>query len=107
MLNTENNNNIDGISKGIAKNTIFLALLRPPTVIGVPIDYMVICFLIIMSVFICTEWLSIWCVYAILHGLGVMAYQYEPQFCRISWVCMQCKPDINKKIWHGKAYDAC
>ena len=84
---------------------LFTGLTRPPLLAGVPLDYMSICAMVVICIFILGNSFFYLITYFPLHILGWIACKYDPNIFSIVFKKIECTVTPNKKIWETQAYD--
>lgn len=84
---------------------IFTGLTRPPMVMGVTLEYMSVCAMGALCLFILAGSPLYLVAYLPLHVVGWLACKVDPNIFRILMKRVDCAYSPNKKIWGCNSYE--
>lgn len=85
---------------------IFAGLTRPPMVMGVTMDYISLCFILVLALFILFNSFTYLVFYIPLHMGGWMLCKIDHNIFRILIKKSEFINVANKKIWGCQSYEA-
>lgn len=85
---------------------LFNGLTRPPMIMGVTMDYLSLCALCALCIFILANSPVYLIIYFPLHLLGWIACKIDHNIFRILLKCADCAYAPNKNIWGCHSYEA-
>lgn len=84
---------------------IFTALTKPAMILGVTLDYLSICFLVALCLFILADNPLFLAAYLPLHFMGWILCKIDPNIFRILIKRAECAYSPNKKFWGCHSYE--
>ena len=84
---------------------IFVGLTRPPMIMGVTVDYLSVCFMVTISLFILTNSFKYLLAYIPLHFIGWLACQIDHNIFRLLSKLLECQNVPNKRVWGCQSYE--
>ncbi|MBU0455994.1 MAG: VirB3 family type IV secretion system protein [Pseudomonadota bacterium] len=87
-------------------NPVFSGLTRPPMMMGITMDYLSLCILFVISLFILLNSLTYLLIYLPLHAIGWLACKVDPNIFRILLKRIEFTNVPNKKWWRCQSYEA-
>lgn len=89
----------------ITTHLIYTGLTRPPMWLGITLDYLFCCFLLVYGLFMLTANPLLLLCYLPLHIFGWVVCRYDPNFFRVILSVASCPRVANFKLWGCQSYE--
>ena len=91
---------------GLEIDKLFKGLTRPPMLAGVSYSFVMLNFMMIVSVFVMTTKLWVFGLGGVFHGIGYLICRDEPLFLELIMLRLQKFNRCRNKLFHGgNSYD--
>jgi type IV secretion system protein VirB3 len=94
------------MSDSVEVNDLFNGLTRPLTIMGVTMEYVLFCGMVVLSLFIMAESIKWLLVYIPLHLMGWVGCKYDAHIFSVINKKLDVSASPNKKIWGGSSYES-